>query len=83
MFTGKIVRFNKDRGFGFITREDSGSDIFFFADSIANREDYFIQNGLYATYEIAPGYKGPQAVNVTVSDEHDYEQQDFDEESTD
>jgi len=83
MFTGKIVRFNKDRGFGFITREDSGSDIFFFADSILNREDYFIQNGLIASYEIAPGYKGPQAVNVTVSDEHDLEDQDDqDEEST-
>ncbi|KRO00230.1 cold-shock protein [Companilactobacillus kimchiensis] len=82
MFTGKIVRFNKNRGFGFIKNE--GSDIFFFADSVLNRDDYFIKDGLYVSYEIAPGYKGPQAVNLTIIDEPEEpeEPDDQDEEST-
>lgn len=66
MFTGKIVRFNKQRGFGFINNGDS--DIFFFADSILNREDFYIQEGLEADFEVAPGYKGPQAVNITIKE---------------
>ncbi|PMD67723.1 cold-shock protein [Companilactobacillus nuruki] len=67
MFTGKIVRFNKVRGFGFINNDED--DIFFFADSILNRDEYFIKDGLQVTFEIAPGYKGPQAVNVSIKDE--------------
>jgi CspA family cold shock protein len=66
MFEGTITRFNKQRGFGFIN--DGENDIFFFADSILNREDFYIQTGLTVTYEVAPGYKGPQAVNVTVEE---------------
>ncbi|MCV3763837.1 cold shock domain-containing protein [Companilactobacillus farciminis] len=67
MFTGKIVRFNNNRGFGFINNGEE--DIFFFADSVLNRDDYFIKDGLEVSFEIAPGYKGPQAVNVNIKDE--------------
>ncbi|MCH4008437.1 cold-shock protein [Companilactobacillus sp.] len=66
MFEGKIVRFNKQRGFGFIN--DGEDDIFFFADSILNRDDFYIQDGLDVHFEIAPGYKGPQAVNITINE---------------
>ncbi|MQS44060.1 cold-shock protein [Companilactobacillus mishanensis] len=65
MFEGKIVRYNKNKGFGFIN--DGENDIFFFADSILNREDFYIQEGLTTTFEVAPGYKGPQAVNITIT----------------
>lgn len=71
MFTGKIVRFNNDRGFGFINNGDE--DIFFFADSVLNRDDFYIKNGLTVSYEVAPGYKGPQAVNVTINDDEEEE----------
>mgnify|MGYP004556128005 CR=1 FL=1 len=71
MFTGKIVRFNNDRGFGFISND--GEDIFFFADSVLNRDDYFIKNGLTVSYEVAPGYKGPQAVNINIEEEESAE----------
>ena len=64
MLQGKIVRFNSGRGFGFIN--DGQDDIFFFADSVENRDDFFIKDGLVAEYEIAPGFKGPQAVNITL-----------------
>ncbi|MFC6176031.1 cold-shock protein [Companilactobacillus huachuanensis] len=69
MFTGKIIRFNNDRGFGFINND--GEDIFFFADSVLNRDDYYIKNGLTVKYEVAPGYKGPQAVNISIEDEEE------------
>jgi Cold shock proteins len=71
MFTGKIVRFNKNRGFGFINNGEE--DIFFFADSILNREDFYIQDGLNVNFEIAPGYKGPQAVNISILKEESAE----------
>ncbi|WP_125567703.1 MULTISPECIES: cold-shock protein [Companilactobacillus] len=64
MFQGKIVRFNTERGFGFINNGEE--DIFFFADSILNREDYFIKPDLNVEFEVAPGFKGPQAVNITI-----------------
>ncbi|WP_125769625.1 cold-shock protein [Companilactobacillus furfuricola] len=67
MFEGKVVRFNKQRGFGFIN--DGENDIFFFADSVLNREDFYIEAGLTVQFEIAPGYKGPQAVNISIVDE--------------
>ena len=69
MFTGKIIRFNNDRGFGFINND--GEDIFFFADSVLNRDDYYIKNGLTVSYVVAPGYKGPQAVNISIKDEEE------------
>ncbi|TGD25330.1 cold shock domain-containing protein [Companilactobacillus suantsaicola] len=71
MFTGKIVRFNKNRGFGFINNGEE--DIFFFADSILNRNDFYIKEGLVATFEIAPGFKGPQAVNINIQEEESAE----------
>lgn len=72
MFTGKIVRFNKDRGFGFINNGEE--DIFFFADSILNRDDFYIETGLTVTFEIAPGYKGPQAVNINIQEDDESEE---------
>ena len=69
MFTGKIIRFNNDRGFGFINNDSE--DIFFFADSVLNRDDYYIKNGLTVSYEVAPGYKGPQAVNISIKEEEE------------
>ncbi|AKP66420.1 cold-shock protein [Companilactobacillus ginsenosidimutans] len=71
MFEGKIVRFNTSRGFGFIN--DGQNDIFFFADSVLNREDHYIQPDLTVAFEIAPGYKGPQAVNISIKDEESAE----------
>lgn len=75
MFTGKIVRFNKNRGFGFINNGEE--DVFFFADSVLNREDFFIKDGLNVNFEIAPGYKGPQAVNIKIIDDEEVEQSQF------
>ncbi|WP_125712672.1 cold-shock protein [Companilactobacillus kedongensis] len=66
MFQGKIIRFNNERGFGFVNNGEE--DIFFFADSVLNREDFFIKPGLDVEFEIAPGFKGPQAINMTILD---------------
>ncbi|WP_099974648.1 MULTISPECIES: cold-shock protein [Lactobacillaceae] len=71
-FVGKIVRFNKDRGFGFVKADDE--DIFFFADSVLNRDDYFIQTNLDVEFEVAPGFKGPQAINITIFEENEDEE---------
>ena len=66
MLKGQIVRFSKQRGFGFI--DDGENEIFFFADSILNRDDFYIQDGLDVLFEVAPGYKGPQAVNIEIEE---------------
>lgn len=81
MFQGKIIRFNTERGFGFINND--GEDLFFFADSVLNREDFFIKADLDVEYEIAPGFKGPQAINITIldSDPDDEVEEQQDEES--
>ncbi|APX73043.1 cold shock domain-containing protein [Companilactobacillus allii] len=81
MFQGKIIRFNTERGFGFINND--GEDIFFFADSIINRDDFFIKADLDVEFEIAPGFKGPQAINITILEDEPEDESDEPESESD
>lgn len=60
MATGKVKFFKNDKGFGFITPEGGGKDVFVHitgcADEIRENDD--------VEYEIEEGKKGPNAVNV-------------------
>lgn len=65
MFSGKVVKFDAKKGFGFIEDED-GKQYFAFITSFKNRDEQFINIGTEVEYEIAEGLKGPQAVNITL-----------------
>ena len=60
---GKVKWFNKEKGYGFIERED-GDDVFVHYSAI--QEDGFksLTEGQEVEFEIVDGSRGPQAANV-------------------
>ncbi|MGF1573861.1 MAG: cold-shock protein [Sumerlaeia bacterium] len=65
---GTVKWFNDQKGFGFITPEDGGKDIFFHHSNI-NAEGYrSLEEGQKVQYETGQGRKGPEAMNISLAD---------------
>ncbi|WP_190812428.1 cold-shock protein [Saccharopolyspora pogona] len=66
MLTGRIVRFEEERGFGFIA-QDGGSqeDVFFHIDSLG-RGWSSLAIGTRVTFDVMEGQRGLKAYNVNV-----------------
>jgi len=65
MPTGTVKWFSDDKGFGFITPDDGGRDLFIHFSAI-NADGYrSLAEGAKVSYEEESGPKGPKAVNVT------------------
>jgi cold shock protein len=65
MPTGTVKWFNDDKGFGFITPDDSGKDLFVHHSAINANGYKSLAEGAKVSYEAEAGEKGPKAVNVT------------------
>jgi CspA family cold shock protein len=63
MATGTVKFFNADKGFGFISRPD-GEDVFVHFSNIAGDGYKTLTEGQNVTFEVGPGRKGPEALNV-------------------
>ena len=63
MQTGKVKFFNAGKGFGFITPDDGGKDVFVHATDIGGAQ---LNEGDKVEFEVGQGKKGPQANNVKV-----------------
>jgi cold shock protein len=66
MATGTVKWFNGDKGYGFITPEDGGKDLFVHFSAIQSEGYKSLDEGAKVEYEPQQGDKGPQAANVTV-----------------
>jgi CspA family cold shock protein len=64
MSTGVVKWFNDDKGFGFITPDDGGKDLFVHQTAIAGEGFRTLAEGAKVSYESEAGDKGPKAVNV-------------------
>jgi len=64
MATGTVKWFNNDKGYGFITPEDGGKDLFVHHSSIAGSGYKSLDEGAKVEFEPAEGAKGPEAKNV-------------------
>ena len=62
MNNGTVKFFNEAKGFGFITPEDGGKDVFVHVNGL--NDD--IREGDKVSYDVEEGKKGPNAVNVNV-----------------
>jgi len=63
MKKGTVKFFNNVKGFGFITPEDGGKDIFVHSTGLAD----MIRDGDNVVFEVQEGKKGLNAVNVKLA----------------
>jgi len=61
--TGTVKFFNTEKGFGFISQEQ-GDDVFVHFSNIEGTGFKTLDEGQAVEFEIAPGRKGDEAVNV-------------------
>ena len=64
MATGTVKWFNDAKGFGFITQEGGGEDVFVHHTAIQADGFRSLQEGQKVTFEVQRGPKGLQAQNV-------------------
>jgi cold shock protein len=62
--TGTVKWFSDDKGFGFITPDEGGRDLFVHFTGITGDGYRSLPEGAKVTYEEEQGDKGPKAVNV-------------------
>ena len=63
MNNGTVKFFNEAKGFGFITPDNGGKDVFVHVNGLNGTT---INEGDKVSYDVEEGQKGPNAVNVTL-----------------
>ncbi|HSH43544.1 MAG TPA: cold-shock protein [Arenicellales bacterium] len=65
VITGTVKWFNDSKGFGFISPEDGGKDVFVHHSAIQASGFRSLAEGQKVQFEVTQGQKGPAAENVT------------------
>lgn len=65
MVTGKVVRFDEMRGYGFVAPEDGGEDVFVHVNDL-DVDKRFIAPGAVVEFTVEDGERGPKASNVRI-----------------
>ena len=68
MSTGTVKWFNDGKGFGFITPENGGKDVFAHFSAIQGAGHKTLRENQKVSFDITAGAKGDQAVNIVPLD---------------
>ena len=68
MATGIVKWFNDSKGFGFITPDDGGEDLFAHFSAIQMNGFKTLHEGQRVVFEVVEGPKGKQASNIQAPD---------------
>jgi CspA family cold shock protein len=66
MPTGAVKWFNDSKGYGFITPDEGGQDLFVHHSGIEGSGFKTLAEGAKVEFQVTQGEKGPQATNVIV-----------------
>ena len=64
MATGTVKWFNDAKGFGFITPDDGGKDLFAHHSSIQMEGYKSLKEAQKVSFDVTQGAKGPAAANI-------------------
>ncbi len=64
MTTGTVNFFRTDRGFGFITPDDGGKDVFVHSSALERSDLDYLTEGQKVSFEVQQDTRGPKAVNL-------------------
>ncbi len=64
MASGTVKWFNESKGFGFITQDDGGPDVFAHYSEIQGDGFKSLIEGDKVSFDVTEGDKGPKATNI-------------------